>query len=162
MNFTSNTARLGSGGAMYFANSSVTFGAQAAMFFRYNFSSSSGGAMYFKNSSAAYFKGGGNTKVEFSNNTANLNSGGAMYFEGTPKVEFTGIGAMSFIKNSAGLAGSGLIGSGGAMYFDKTLAVFSPTSLTFSSNTARVHGGAMYFTGSTVTFNSVLSAMTFN
>jgi predicted outer membrane repeat protein len=148
---------------MYFENSSVTFAMNREMAFRYNFALSSGGAMYFKNVTVAIFRGA--AKVEFSNNISSRSAGGGMAFENVARVEFTGITEMSFIKNTAGLgdiSANAQYGLGGAMYFNKTLATFSPSSLTFSLNTAKVYGGAMYFTGATVTFNNALTSMTFN
>jgi predicted outer membrane repeat protein len=68
MTFSSNTALKGSGGGMYFENSSATFAMNMEMLFKYNVANSSGGAMYFKNVKSAYFS---QTKaLELSSNTA--------------------------------------------------------------------------------------------
>jgi predicted outer membrane repeat protein len=189
LDFTSNTAVNGSGGAMYFmVTPNVSF-APSSMTFAYNTAKSSGGGMYFSGTSVTFAAAAGvNSSMSFIRNTALTGSGGAMYFDGSSatfamnremifrqNISSINGGAMYFQNSSAAYfratqrldftSNTAVNGSGGAMYFmGVPRADFAPVSMTFMYNTAKSSGGGMYFSGTSVTFAAsagVNSSMSF-
>jgi predicted outer membrane repeat protein len=186
--FSGNISRNGSGGAMYFTNMRTTVAfSPDTMTFASNVSKLDGGAMAFSNARILIQT----TSIEFRNNVSTSGRGGGMYFIGGTSVTFASKYSMRFKYNTAYSSGGGMYfsapdgtyfknirvleyignissyGTGGGMAFGdiKNDLRFTPVSMTFSGNRARLGGGGMNFRGTTVTFApdnaSEVSSMSF-
>jgi predicted outer membrane repeat protein len=150
MTFEGNRALGGPGGAIYFENSAVgNFAVAGSITFSRNVSvTERGGAMYFPSGTSVTFAS--NWAMRYQYNTA-FSSGGAMYFDTPAGAYFKNIRVLEFTGNTA------LNGTGGGMAFRglPNALNFTPSSMSFTSNTARINGGGMNFIGATVSFASV-------
>ena len=142
-----------SGGAIYIANSIITFRGNSMIYFTFNnIAYSSGGAMSVDTNSKVTFME--NSTVTFFTNSAG--SGGALYIGDSSIISFEGNSTVNFLGNSASFS------YGGAVYIENYCSVkfTGNTSVAFDSNHAD-KGGAFYIsTFSTVTFEGN-SAVTF-
>ena len=169
--FYSNTANNGAG-ILISDYSNVSFHQSAIVNFRGNVASSNGGAVYLTNHSSILFNNMSSNHTTFLNdfdikqmdvfatfdsNKAS-NSGGAI-FSYNSNVVFGKGTSVIFKENTVSYSGIG----GGAMYTDHNSAVTfeGNCTVTFSKNSVRRSGGAMYidknsaafFTNATVGFN---------
>jgi predicted outer membrane repeat protein len=142
VNFTSNTAYAidrGSGGAIYLSQSTMVFSAGGVMEFKYN-EAAYGAVLYATNNSSVTFTRG---SVTFERNTSSRGNGVISWDRGT-KVDFTGLQGLTAIYNEAQ--------NGGFLYILGAQFVLDASQITISSNVARNNGGAIYLSGSLLTF----------
>lgn len=111
-----------------------------------NVATGNGGAIYKKNTSG--FDVASVTELYLDSNIAQQGNGGGIYSNSTENLMFSSILTGSISNNAAPA------GSGGAICVDKGLFI---ASATFSNNSAKLNGGAMYTNGETDILNTTFS-----
>jgi predicted outer membrane repeat protein len=155
MTFSLNVAHGGSGGAMYFEGTSVTFGARGEMRFISNTANKAGGALYLSNESYALFNAD-QGKLEFSSNVlmeANT-SGTAIYLNKSTMIFRAG--GMTFVKNKGNI--------GSVLYAtNHSFVEFTSGVVLFENNTSEAGNGVISWDdGSTVAFRYLKSMIARN
>jgi predicted outer membrane repeat protein len=145
LELTSNTATIGSGGALYLDRSTIIFTAQSDIkpAFLYNTAASSGGAVYIGNGSSVSFSG--YDFMEFRDNVA-LNGGGGVFFVSRSSFAMFDIKEIFAHDNKAY--------EGGFVYFEDYQFSFNDMNFDVRNNVAGKDGGVFYLKRSTVTLDA--------
>jgi len=132
--FKQNMAAEGAG--IFSRNSVVAFGHNSNITFYNNSAVYKGGAIFLNNSNILFQM---SSVITFTNNVAIF--GGALFLTNKSAISFGGTTTVKFLNNRA----IGTVGQGGALYLETCVMLFDELStVTFSSNSAAYHGGAVY------------------